>query len=57
MELITRKEVLRRLQLTDDELDRAVSDGHLTEFRLGERVMFYTREVEALAELFSIGKE
>ncbi len=57
MELIPRSEVLQRLQLNESELDAAVADGHLREFRLGKRVMYYSSEVEALAELFAIGKQ
>lgn len=56
MELLNRIEVQQRLQLTDAQLDTAVSDGHLTEFRLGEKVRYHKSEVEALSELFSIGQ-
>lgn len=57
MDLMTPEDTQRRLQLDEDELDDVVSHGHLTPFRLGQKVMYYKGEVEALVELFAIGNE
>jgi hypothetical protein len=54
MELLTPDETKRRLHLDDEELEDVVRNGHLSVFRLGQRIMFYTTEVESLAKLFSL---
>ena len=57
LELLTPEVVQRRLDLTPQELDRAVNDGRLTEFRLGKRVKYYEHEVDALKREFAINAE
>jgi hypothetical protein len=54
MELISTDETGKILDLTPEELRKAVADDMLREYRLGKRVMYRLDEVLSLKEAFRV---